>query len=181
MVVVTSQKIDDVIEVGGNSLKNHPAPQQKTGIPKLDEVLNGGLPKYSVTLLAGMSGTGKTVLSFQWLFEGVKQGENGIYISIIEPLNVAIRNVETMEFYDKEAIEQKKLKLINIEEDLNYEKIDAQSLLRNIKRRVEETNAKRLVIDPITAILHAINDKTKIMHFMIALKKFLQHLIAQQF
>ena len=167
-----SEKNDNIIE-GGNALKNHSVSQQKTGIPKLDEILNGGLPKYSVTLLAGMSGTGKTILSFQWLFEGVKQGENGIYISIIEPLHVAVRNIETMEFYDKEAIEQKKLMLINIEEDLNYERVDVQSLLRNIKRLVEETNAKRLVIDPITSILHAINDKTKVMHFMIALKKVL--------
>ena len=69
-----SQKTDDIIGVGGNTLKNHPAPQQKTGIPKLDEILNGGLPKYAVTLLAGMSGTGKTVLSFQWLFEVEKDG-----------------------------------------------------------------------------------------------------------
>jgi len=75
VVIFTSQKNDGIIEVGkGNTLKDHSVLQQKTGILKLDEILNDGLPKYSVTLLAGMSGTGKTVLSFQWLFEVEKDG-----------------------------------------------------------------------------------------------------------
>ena len=78
--------------------------QQKTGILGLDEILNGGLPKYALTLLAGTSGTGKTLLTFQWLFNGVKQGENGIYISVTEPLSMAVRNIESMEFYDRKAI-----------------------------------------------------------------------------
>ena len=46
--------------------------QQKTGIPGLDEILNGGIPNHTLTLLAGTSGTGKTLFGFQWLFNGVK-------------------------------------------------------------------------------------------------------------
>ena len=88
--------------------------QQKTGIHGLDEILNGGLPKHTLTLLAGTSGTGKTIFSFQWLFDGVKHGENGIYISVTEPLFMAVRNVESMEFYDRKAIEQKKLRVLDI-------------------------------------------------------------------
>ena len=88
-----SQKISNIIV------------QQKTGIPGLDEVLNGGLPNHILTLLSGTSGTGKTIFSFQWLFDGVKQGENGIYISITEPLFTAVRNIESMEFYDRKIID----------------------------------------------------------------------------
>jgi len=84
--------------------------QQKTSIPGLDEVLNGGFPNHILILLSGTSGTGKTVFSFQWLFEGVKQGENGVYISITEPLFTAVRNIESMEFYDRKIIEQEKNK-----------------------------------------------------------------------
>ena len=86
--------------------------QQKTGIRGLDETLNGGIPKYTLTLLAGTSGTGKTIFGFQWLFAGVKQGENGIYISMTEPLFMAVRNIESMEFYDRKVIEQEKLRLL---------------------------------------------------------------------
>ena len=88
--------------------------QQKTGISGLDIILNGGLPNHTLTLLSGTSGTGKTILSFQWLFDGVKQGENGIYISVTEPIFMAMRNIEAMEFYDRKAIEQKKLRVLDI-------------------------------------------------------------------
>ncbi|MFH0715004.1 MAG: ATPase domain-containing protein [Candidatus Diapherotrites archaeon] len=149
--------------------------QQKTGILGLDEILNGGLPKYTTTLLSGTSGTGKTILSLQWLFDGVKRGENGIYISITEPLFMAVRNVELMEFYDRKAIEQEKLRLLDIREvlGLDFEKIDPQSLLRYIEKQVKENNAKRLVIDSITAVLYMINDKAKIRQFIFELKKVL--------
>jgi len=164
-----------VIGGGQHSQKSSSVvPRQKTGIPGLDETLNGGLPKYALILLAGTSGTGKTLLSFQWLFDGVKQGENGIYISITEPLSMAARNIESMKFYDRKAIEQEKLRLVDIGENIfDYEKIDSQSLLRYIAKQVKENNAKRLVIDSITGILCAINDRTKITQFMFELKKVL--------
>ena len=60
-----------------NSLKS-----SATGIKEFDEIIDGGFPKGAVILLAGSSGSGKTIFSFQWLFEGVKTGENGIYISL---------------------------------------------------------------------------------------------------
>ena len=149
--------------------------QQKTGIPGLDEVLNGGLPKHTLTLLAGTAGTGKTIFSFQWLFDGVKQGENGIYISITEPLFMAIRHVESMKFYDRKAIEQEKLRLLDIKEGLglDHEKIDTQAILYHIEKQVKENNAKRLVIDSITAFLYTINDKAKVRQFIFELKKVL--------
>ena len=149
--------------------------QQTTGISGLDEILNGGLPKYTLTLLSGTSGTGKTLLAFQWLFHGVKQGENGIYISITESLFMLVRNIESMKFYDRKAIEQEKLRLYDLKEGLglNSEKIDSQSILRHIEKCVKENSAKRLVIDSITAVLCALNNPVKITQFMFELKKLL--------
>ena len=42
--------------------------QQTTGISGLDEILNGGLPKYTLTLLSGTSGTGKPCSHFNGCF-----------------------------------------------------------------------------------------------------------------
>lgn len=147
--------------------------QQKTGIFGLDEVLNGGLPKYTLTLLSGTSGTGKTLFGFQWLFNGIKQGENGIYISITESLSVAVRNIESMEFYDRKVIEEEKLRLFDIKENLDYEKIEPKLILQYIEKKIKDNNAKRLVIDSITGLLCAINDKVKMAEFMFELKAVL--------
>ncbi|RLF57969.1 MAG: hypothetical protein DRN25_05780, partial [Thermoplasmata archaeon] len=53
-----------------------------TGIPKLDELLQGGLPKNSVTLVSGPPGSGKSILCFHFINAGIKNGERCLYISV---------------------------------------------------------------------------------------------------
>jgi circadian clock protein KaiC len=52
----------------------------KTGIPGLDKVFKGGITKGSSVLVAGGPGTGKTILTMQFLLEGLKNGEPCMYI-----------------------------------------------------------------------------------------------------
>jgi len=55
------------------------------GIPRLDQMLHGGLPSGSTTTLLGAPGTGKTLLGLSFLVEGAKQGQEGIYFGFYEP------------------------------------------------------------------------------------------------
>jgi circadian clock protein KaiC len=55
-----------------------------TGIAGLDEILRGGLPCNRLYLLRGQPGVGKTTLALQFLLEGVKRGEPGLYIALSE-------------------------------------------------------------------------------------------------
>ena len=59
-------------------------PAIKTGIPGLDEVLPGGLPANRLYLIEGMPGTGKTTLALQFLLEGRRAGERGLYVTLSE-------------------------------------------------------------------------------------------------
>ena len=59
----------------------------KTGVPGLDEMLDGGLIPGRVYVVSGTSGTGKTTLAMQFLLEGTKAGERVIYVSLDEPPN----------------------------------------------------------------------------------------------
>lgn len=43
----------------------------QTGIPGFDEILNGGIPKRNVVLLAGGPGTGKSIFGYQYLYNGL--------------------------------------------------------------------------------------------------------------
>ena len=53
-----------------------------TGIPGLDEVLRGGLPRHQMYFIQGDPGAGKTTLSFQFLLEGVRRGEKTLHVTL---------------------------------------------------------------------------------------------------
>ena len=147
-----------------------------TGIPELDQALGGGFPKGSVVLLAGSPGCGKTILSFQWLFQGASKGENGLYISMTEPLFKSLKNLEGMGFYDRAAVEDERLKVLDMREMQMDGGFDYKRVLDFIEKNVEETGARRLCIDSVTAIAYSIDDKAKIRHFLFELGKMLASL-----
>ena len=144
-----------------------------TGVKEIDNLLGGGFPKGSVVLLAGSSGSGKTIFSFQWLFEGVKNNENGIYITLTEPLFKSVKNLETMSFYDRNALEKESVKIVDLREIYGKKGLDQKKALDFIEEQVKQTNAKRLCIDSITAIAYNLDDKAKIRHFIFELGKIL--------
>ena len=56
----------------------------RTGIPGLDFILRGGLPRNQIYLLEGSSGAGKTTLALQFLLEGVRRGEKAVWCTLSE-------------------------------------------------------------------------------------------------
>src|SRR5437868_14941117 len=60
------------------------ATKAKTGVPGLDLILRGGLPENRLYLLKGNPGVGKTTLALQFLLQGIKEGETGLYITLSE-------------------------------------------------------------------------------------------------
>jgi circadian clock protein KaiC len=56
----------------------------QTGIPGLDTLLGGGLPRGRAYLVEGVPGVGKTTLGLQFLLEGVRAGERAMMVSLIE-------------------------------------------------------------------------------------------------
>jgi len=56
----------------------------RTGIPGLDDILYGGLTRGELFLTEGNPGAGKTTLGLQFILEGAKAGEKGLYITLTE-------------------------------------------------------------------------------------------------
>jgi len=149
----------------------------KTGIEELDIQMGGGIPTGSTVLMVGSSGTGKTTLCMQFLINGAKQEERGVFFTITEPLFKLTKNMEGFEFYDKKLIETGMVNLIDlriISERLGldtekYTIEDAGALLDILKDIADELSVKRLVIDSITALCYRLQTKEMIRDFIFKL------------
>ena len=53
-----------------------------TGVPALDAIMQGGLPKGEIYLVNGAPGTGKTILALHFLQAGVRAGEKSLCIAL---------------------------------------------------------------------------------------------------
>ena len=122
------------------------------GIVELDEVLGGGFPARSLILLSGNAGSGKTVLSTQFLYNGaVKYGEKGVYVSFAENRDDFYRNMLSLGM-DMRSLERKGL--FKFMDMVTMHGEDALKIVtENIVKTTSELEAKRLVIDSLSALL----------------------------
>lgn len=148
-----------------------------TGIEELDVQMSGGIPLGSTVLVTGCSGSGKTTMCMQYLFEGAKNGDRGVFFTITEPLFKLTKNLEGFSFYDKNLIESGMVNIIDlriISERLGldtekYTVEDAGALLDILKDIANELDVKRLVIDSITALCYRLQTREMIRDFIFRL------------
>ena len=116
----------------------------KTGIPGFDDLIQGGIPKGFNVLLVGQPGAGKTIFGLQYLVNGAKQGENGIYVSL-DSANEIVKAQGEMFGWDVEGLEREgKLSFLKI--PLDKPKINLFDIL---EEEVKAAKAERLVFDSL--------------------------------
>jgi circadian clock protein KaiC len=78
-----------------------------SGDPKLDEVLGGGLPEHSITLVAGAPGSGKTILAHQYVFTNATTAKPALYLTTAsEPFDKILRYGQSLAVFDRAAVGQ---------------------------------------------------------------------------
>jgi len=119
----------------------------RSGIPKLDRLIEGGYPKNSVILVLGGPGTGKTTFALQYIYNGAKNGEPGVFVSF-EQEPEQLKNSMRKFGLDFAKLEKQKKAIILRMKNVK----DITDVLKTIDKNVKKIKAKRLVIDSLSSI-----------------------------
>ena len=146
-----------------------------SGIAGLDQLTYGGLPTGKSYLISGEPGTGKTILSLQFLLEGLKNNENTIYISIDEKPDHVIKDAEALGWDLQHYLQNGKLNIIDIttyfgsSKDKEGNTIDSKLIVNKITEYIKSINPTRIVIDPIAPLILSDNSIPDVIEYIRSL------------
>lgn len=119
-----------------------------TGIKGLDDLIEGGIPRgYSMVLIGG-SGTGKTILGSQILYNRIKAGEKAMIVTF-ETSDAKMKNQWERFNWDYDGLKKKK-QLFTLSATVDYDVMDILDKARNL---VKDNDIKFLLIDSVDMIL----------------------------
>ena len=129
----------------------------RTGISGLDDVTEGGLPKGRPTLVCGGAGSGKTLLSMEFIVRGITEyNEPGVFMAFEETAEELAKNVASLGFdvnnliaKNKMAIDYVHIERSEIEETGEY---DLEGLFVRLNLMIQQVGAKRVVLDSVEAL-----------------------------
>jgi circadian clock protein KaiC len=95
-----------------------------TGVPGLDDILGGGVPEFSMSIIGGAPGGGKTTLAHQIAFANATSERPALYFTILgEPVVKMLRYQQQFSFFDESklhtAVRFINLSDVVLEQDLN--------------------------------------------------------------
>ncbi len=134
-----------------------------TGIPGLDQITNGGLPKGRTTLICGSSGSGKTLFGMEFLVKGgIENGEPGVFMAFEERADELAGNVASLGI-DLQALINGKQMIIDhvhidrseMEETGEY---DLEALFIRLGYAIDSIGAKRVVLDTLEVLFGALTN-----------------------
>ncbi len=142
--------------------------RESTGVPGLDEALKGGFPKDSVIFLTGTPGAGKTTFSFQFLSDGAKKGEKGLYFTLEESPDELVKQFVLFDPKLKEYVDNGIIKIVTIP------LVDYDSMKEVISSELDAMGAQRLIIDSVTYLQMFFSDIMSIRKAVIELSSIIK-------
>lgn len=116
----------------------------ETGVPNLDLILGGGIPRGDVLLVFGPAGSGKTTISLQIAFHTAASGQNVLYVSTLsEPPTRLVQHIRSFSYFD-EALLGKRLFLVSL---YPLVKQGLEAVTDGLVRAVKEHQAALVILD----------------------------------
>ncbi len=119
--------------------------RKKIGINGLDTILQGGLPEKSITLISGPPGAGKSIMCFQFLYQGIQEQEKVLYLTLDKKEEGLLLQAKKLGFDFQSSIEEgnAKFRYLNINKKMVYETMTNEIL---------SGDYQRIVLDSITPL-----------------------------
>jgi len=154
------------------------AQRASTGVPGLDDILGGGFTPHRLYLIEGMPGSGKTTLAFQFLLEGVRQGERVLYVTLSET-EEEIRAVAASHGWSLEGITVRELVPTenSLEPSEQYSvfhpsEVELTETTRKILADVDDQRPSRVVFDSLSELRLLAGNPLRYRRQILALKQF---------
>lgn len=142
-----------------------------SGIPEIDELLQGGLERGTITMISGPSGAGKTTLGLQFMKEAAGRGERSVVYTFEEETEIILRRCEAINIPARAMSEKGMLSVIKVE-PLQYSPDEFAHLVR---QDVEEKGTQMVMIDSTSGYKLSIRGEDMVSH-LHALSKYLQNM-----
>lgn len=117
-----------------------------TGVPALDEMMGGGIPRGDSVLISGPTGSGKSVLATQFIAEGGKHGEPGVLVVFEEHPKEYLARADGLGFALGDMVREGTLEALY----LRPLDLSPDETLYEIQQAVQRVGAKRVVIDSMS-------------------------------
>jgi circadian clock protein KaiC len=153
-------------------------PRLHTGIPGLDDVIQGGMPAGHLYLVEGNPGSGKTTFGLQFLLSGVAAGEHTLYVTLAESrreLEQAAAShgfdISKMEVFEVSPPElaSKPLDQYTV---FHPSEVELADVMQSILDRVAQVKASRIVIDSMSELRMLARDPLRYRRQIMTLKQF---------
>lgn len=152
-------------------------PRARLGIQGLDDILGGGLPRNHLYLVDGEPGTGKTTLALQFLLEGVRLGERGMYVTLSESAEElkAVAQSHGWSLDGIDIFELSKDSGKDIEEGYTLfhpAEVELQQTVDRVLAVVKERNPLRVAFDSLSEMRLLAREALRFRRQILAIKQF---------
>jgi circadian clock protein KaiC len=148
-------------------------PKLAFGVRELDDMLRGGVRSGSITMLLGSSGSGKTVLGMQFLSEGLKRGERGVYFGFYEQPEAILAKCQRVGIGGlKQGVQEGNARIVW------HKPIEGviDELGESLLKTVREVRAHRVFIDGMEGFERAADFPERMAHVYSAIAQELERL-----
>jgi circadian clock protein KaiC len=156
-----------------------PQTRCSTGIPGLDDILQGGLPRGHLFLFEGEPGTGKTTLGMHFLLAGLEAGESGLYVTLSETA-AELKDVAKSHGWDLDKPGLEIFELVSPEQlspdaeqsIIHPAELELSQTVQGVMARIAAARPVRVVFDSLSEMRLLAQDPLRYRRQVLALKHF---------